>query len=133
MISDEIRKARKAKGITQEDLAKKLGINRATVSKYESGAVVPSVEQLTAISSALNVPIGSLMGLENMGGGFYGKEVADSVYAQIAENVTLHHGIKAMLNTAFDRLNDEGQQKAVERVEELTEIPKYRKETPPQD
>lgn len=33
---------------------------------------------------------------------------------------------------AFRKLNDEGQQKAIERVEELTEIPKYQKE-PPQD
>lgn len=33
----------------------------------------------------------------------------------------------------FDRLNLDGQIKAVERVKELTEIPKYQKETPPQD
>ena len=36
------------------------------------------------------------------------------------------------LLTAFDQLNPEGQTKAVERVEELTEIPKYQKK-PPQD
>ena len=34
---------------------------------------------------------------------------------------------------AFSLLSPEGQQKAIERVEELTEIPKYQKETPPQD
>lgn len=33
---------------------------------------------------------------------------------------------------AYAKLNPEGQQKAVERVEELTEIPKYKKE-PPQE
>lgn len=32
---------------------------------------------------------------------------------------------KAQVNAAMDKLNDEGQQKAVERVEELTEIPRY--------
>ena len=37
------------------------------------------------------------------------------------------------LVAAFSLLNEEGQQKAVERVEELTEIPKYQKETPPED
>ena len=42
------------------------------------------------------------------------------------------HELIYLLLTAFDKLNDEGQQKAVERVEELTEIPKYKKE-PPQD
>ena len=35
--------------------------------------------------------------------------------------------------TALCKLNDAGQQKAVERVEELTEIPKYQKEPPPED
>ena len=36
------------------------------------------------------------------------------------------------LVNAFDLLNDAGQQKAVERVEELTEIPKYQRQ-PPQE
>ena len=34
---------------------------------------------------------------------------------------------------AFSQLNPDGQNKAVERVEELAEIPKYQKEKPPQD
>ena len=32
----------------------------------------------------------------------------------------------------FDTLNDDGQQKAIERVEELTEIPRYRRQEPAQ-
>lgn len=35
------------------------------------------------------------------------------------------------LVNAFDLLNDAGQQKAIERVEELTEIPKYQRQEPP--
>lgn len=35
---------------------------------------------------------------------------------------------KARILSHMDKLNDEGQQKAVERVEELTEIPKYRRQ-----
>lgn len=34
---------------------------------------------------------------------------------------------------SLNRLNDAGQQKAVERVEELTEIPKYQRKAPPPD
>ena len=33
----------------------------------------------------------------------------------------------------FSLLNQDGQEKAVERVEELTEIPKYQKDPPPED
>jgi len=38
---------------------------------------------------------------------------------------------KALLNEAFDKLNEKGQQKALERVEELTEIPRYQKDKTP--
>lgn len=37
---------------------------------------------------------------------------------------------RGKLNAAFDQLNAAGQQKPVERVEELTEIPKYQREKP---
>ena len=44
---------------------------------------------------------------------------------------------KERIVTALDRLNPGGQQKAVERVEELTEIPRYRRQDasaePPED
>ena len=56
------------------------------------------------------------------------KEVDD--YEKELED-TYYPGITKDLIRAFLLLNDEGQQKAVERVEELTEIPKYQKETPP--
>lgn len=36
------------------------------------------------------------------------------------------------LNAAYELLNDDGQQEAVKRVEELTEIPRYRTEITPQ-
>ena len=38
----------------------------------------------------------------------------------------------ARLALAFSWLNETGQQKAVERVEELTEIPKYQKKDEPE-
>lgn len=54
-MSYRIREARKAAQITQADLASKLGINRATLSKYESGSIVPSVPQLRKIAQALQI------------------------------------------------------------------------------
>lgn len=37
----EIREIRKRNNITQEELAKKLGVSRNTVVSYERGAVIP--------------------------------------------------------------------------------------------
>lgn len=61
MISDGIRKARKAVGVTQENLAKALGVNRATISKYENGSIDPSISQLRKIASVLHVSIYDLI------------------------------------------------------------------------
>lgn len=59
-----LQKARKAAGFTQEQLAKKLGVNRATISKYETGEISPSVDQLIKISNILDVSFDELIGAE---------------------------------------------------------------------
>lgn len=51
-----IREARKSLRMTQHDLADVLGVNRATISKYESGQIEPSISQLKKIAAILNVP-----------------------------------------------------------------------------
>ena len=54
-MGPEIKAARKAKGMTQEDFAKALGLNRATISKYESGIVEPSVTQIKKMADVLGI------------------------------------------------------------------------------
>lgn len=46
MKFDQIRRVRKAAHVTQEELAKRIGVNRALISKYETGIIEPSVSQL---------------------------------------------------------------------------------------
>lgn len=59
-----LRAARKAANFTQEQLATKLGVNRATISKYENGEISPSVDQLIRICSILDVSFEELIGDE---------------------------------------------------------------------
>ena len=56
-----IAEVRKAVKITQEELAKKLGINRATLSKYENGTIDLSLSQLQKIAEALGVEVWDLL------------------------------------------------------------------------
>ena len=58
----KIRQMRKAAGVTQEQLANKLGVNRATISKYESGQIEPTISMLETIASVLGVHIFDLVG-----------------------------------------------------------------------
>lgn len=59
-----LRKARKAANLTQAQLAKELNVNRATISKYETGEISPSVEQLINICTVLDVSFEELIGEE---------------------------------------------------------------------
>ena len=57
MYANRIKHARKVAKMTQSDLAKLLDVNRATISKYETGEIVPSIEMLGYISNALDCDV----------------------------------------------------------------------------
>lgn len=56
-----IRQRRLALGLTQEDLAKRLGISAKAVSKWECGRGAPDMENLSTLASALGVDVTSLL------------------------------------------------------------------------
>lgn len=56
-----IREAREERGLTQEELAKMVGINRVTLSRYETEERSIKVGVLAAIADALDVPIDYLV------------------------------------------------------------------------
>lgn len=55
VVGQLIRKARKAKGWTQDQLADAIGVKRAVVSKYENGLVELSISKLSRIKEALGI------------------------------------------------------------------------------
>ncbi len=62
MLSSNLRKYRKEKGLTQEQLATKINVVRQTVSKWESGLSAPDAETLIKISDVLETPVQVLIG-----------------------------------------------------------------------
>lgn len=64
MLSENIKTIRKAKGLTQQELAVKLNVVRQTISKWEQGLSVPDSELLIALSEALETPVSALLGEE---------------------------------------------------------------------
>lgn len=53
---------RKKRGLTQEQLAKKIGTTKGTISNYENGHSSPKNEMLVAIADVLNVITDCLLG-----------------------------------------------------------------------
>ena len=54
-IADRIQNLRKAKGISQEELADKVGVSRQAVSKWESEQSVPDLDKVIIMSEYFDV------------------------------------------------------------------------------
>ena len=66
MLSQNISKYRKARKMSQEDLAVRVHVVRQTVSKWEKALSVPDADQLIALSSVLGVEVSELLGAEKV-------------------------------------------------------------------
>ncbi len=55
-IGANIRRARKAKKLTQAQLAERIGVTPSAVTQYERGDIRPEIEKVKAIAEALCIP-----------------------------------------------------------------------------
>lgn len=62
MLGERLKQLRNENKMTQQELADKLGINRATIAGYETKGVEPSHETLTKIASIYDCSIDYLLG-----------------------------------------------------------------------
>ena len=61
-IGESIRRGRKQKGMTQEDLAQMLSVSAQAVSKWETGQSAPDIGLLLPLSKALGIGVNELLG-----------------------------------------------------------------------
>ena len=61
-LNENIMALRRAKGITQEELATALGVSNQAVSKWESAQTCPDISLLSVIADYFEVSIDELMG-----------------------------------------------------------------------
>ena len=54
-FAEKILTLRKARNLTQEQLAEKLDVSRQSISKWESGQAVPELEKIVAMSTVFDV------------------------------------------------------------------------------
>ena len=54
VLSQLLRQQRREKGLTQDEVARRTGINRALIGRAENGKFIPSLEQLQALAEALD-------------------------------------------------------------------------------
>ena len=62
MLNENIKRLRKTKGLSQEELAIKLNVVRQTVSKWENGLSVPDSSVLISLADELDTSVSTLLG-----------------------------------------------------------------------
>lgn len=126
-LGDKIKSKRKERGLSQEELANKCGLNRNSIYKYEKNETIPKLDQIKKIAKALDVPVNDLTDL-NTFDAKYNKDGQLAEEVKIFETIskTFGENASALVND-FNRLNEVGQAKASEYVADLTEQKKYLK------
>lgn len=61
IFSEKLKSLRKQAGMSQEQLAEKLGVSRQAVTKWETGAGIPDIENIMAISALFDISIDQLL------------------------------------------------------------------------
>lgn len=133
-IGEAIRDQRKKQGLTLNELGQRMGISGSLVGQYERGVVNPKYETIIRFADALNIEPREILGnaftdVINPEVERLARSMDDTTDIRIYfSGRVVPVTIQERLNEAFSELNKEGQKVAVERVKELTQIPKYQKD-----
>lgn len=65
LIGNKIKELRKNKGLTQEDLAKKIGVSLISIQRWENNQYSPSFNDLYKILKILNASLHDIMSIED--------------------------------------------------------------------
>ncbi|MBP9001461.1 helix-turn-helix domain-containing protein [Lacrimispora saccharolytica] len=64
MFKDNLIELRKLNGMSQDELADRIGVSRQTVSKYETGESLPDIEKCKRIAEVFSVSMDDLINYE---------------------------------------------------------------------
>ena len=64
-FAENLKMLRKQAGMSQEQLAEKIGVSRQAVTKWETGAGIPDIENIMAISTLFDISIDDLLSNES--------------------------------------------------------------------
>lgn len=132
----------KQKNVAPSAVMRAIGLNKSSATYWKKGSI-PSSDTLQKLADYFSVTVDFLLGEYGRGYkkgfelGVYGTD--REIYGELMIKGYTFSSQEEQIIAALSKLNLNGQQKAAERVEELTEIPRYRatpsqepQEAPPQ-
>lgn len=118
-IGSSIKSAREKVGMTQKELAEKMGTTPQNISQYERNIRNPKLETRERLAEAMGLSSDTFLITYN-----------DPQIAQELEQF-LEDAMKRRLSeleNLFCSLNEDGQCAALERLDELAQLPKYQRQ-----
>lgn len=135
IVGNKIKYFRNKKGITQKTLGELIGKTESSIQKYECGYTEVPFSVLEKIAISLDTELLFLLDDEYLeSASNYFMDNGDAKLASILHDfalinkqlsIDIDNNYISILNKLFSELNDSGKQKALERIAELTEIPRY--------
>ena len=103
---------RKSRGLTQQQVASKLGIDRTTYTKYETGSSEPGFEMLIRLSQLLGVSLDAL----------FGGPVSDPLAASVSDSGSESLSADELeLLAAYRGMNDEEKRRLKDNLANKTD------------
>lgn len=127
---NRIKDLRKELGLTQKQLAMKIGVSDASINKYEKGTMSPKIDKLEAMASLFDVSIDYLTGKSNLK---ISREMRNLMLAANSSSDSDTSFFKTedekevSLLYDYRKLNEEGKKEARKQVLNLTKISDYTK------
>ena len=142
-VGEQIKRIRKEKGLTQREVCERMGKTPSFIGQYENGARLPKYDTLKEIAKALGVRVRVLLEPLSNESDFiehpeqfpfeYVNELISDMKSEAEEQKKSEPIYKltekniSKIESAMHRLNAWGQFLAVQRIEELTEVPRYQR------
>lgn len=142
-LAEKMKQLREKKGLKQKEVAALMGISQQAYGQYESGTREPKMDTLNRIAKALGVSKYELLRatLENdadfVNSDWFAEMSDDDILEamlppssneveKLKKSMIHQKELLDNINNAFYFLNEEGQEEAAKRIEELTQISRYR-------
>lgn len=85
-IGKFILEVRKQKGLTQKELAEKIGVSDKTISKWECGNSIPDTTYLESLCNSLDISVNELLSGQCLSGESYSEKAEENIMALMKEN-----------------------------------------------
>lgn len=85
-IGKFMQEVRKSGGLTQKELADKIGVSDKTISKWENGNSIPDTSILLALCNGLNITVNELLSCERISSENYSMKAEETIMTLMKEN-----------------------------------------------